>query len=150
MTFMVNRSYEKILIDSNILVYSMNTASSKCEQAKTFIKKTPLNFIPIIADQNIFETLRVITHPKFQKTLSSKKAITRFEKVISSFIRIFPSVETKKVALNFIKQKNLSSNKIFDAYLVATMISNGIRVIATDNVKDFKVYEQIKVINPFK
>lgn len=47
------------------------------------------------------------------------------------------------------KKYGLEGDEIFDAYLVATEISNGIRYIITDNEADFKKYKPIAVLNPF-
>ena len=39
---------------------------------------------------------------------------------------------------------------VFDAYLAATALCNGVETIATDNVRDFSKFSEIKVINPFE
>jgi predicted nucleic acid-binding protein len=63
---------------------------------------------------------------------------------------ITPTPESIFLVREFIDKHNLKGNKIFDAYLVATAMSNNIFSIATDNVRDFSIYKEIKVINPFQ
>lgn len=136
-----------ILIDSNILVYSINVSSPKHKKAQNFLKKNIGKFV--VAHQNIFESLRVLTHPKFTSPMKPHDAIKAVERILKAGEVVSPDYKTYQVALELIKKYNLAADKIFDAYLAATCISSNIDTIATDNVKDFKVFPQIQVINPF-
>ena len=102
-----------------------------------------------IAHQNIFETLRVLTHPKFPNPMSTNDAIKSLENILSVCTIISPDYKTHRIALELIDKYHIKSDQIFDAYLVGTAISNGIDVVVTDNVKDLQVFREIKVINPF-
>lgn len=137
-----------MLIDSNILIYAINTASPKHKQAQRFLQENSTKLV--VAQQNILETLRVLTHPKFPKPMRLKDAVGVLESIISVARIIYPGDETYYVLLELIKKYNLGGDKIFDAYLAATALSNNINLIATDNIKDFKDIEEIKVVNPFK
>lgn len=138
-----------ILVDTNVFVFASNKSSSKHKAALQFIKTSP-NIC--LAHQNIVETLRVVTHPKYLRPQS----IERASKQIQSFIDqasvkiISPKNDTLQIFLKLMQVYKPKGNAIFDSYLVATMLSNNIKQIATDNDKDFKKYKQIKVINPFK
>ena len=137
-----------MLIDSNILIYALNIKSDKHKAARHFLKQNYKNLY--IAQQNVLETLRVITHSKFPNVLLPIKAVDKIEKLAVGFNLITPKAETYLIALDLISKYKISGNRIFDAYLVATMLSNGITRIATDNVKDFAIYRGIEVVNPFK
>ena len=63
---------------------------------------------------------------------------------------VYPSDKTVYVATELVRKHNIKSNAVFDAYLVATMLSCGVDEIATDNERDIKLFEGIKVHNPFK
>ena len=66
---------------------------------------------------------------------------------------IYPTHETLDITLALIQKYNISGSEIFDAYLVATVMSNDCFVIATDNEKHLKKYTEFTeftVINPFK
>ncbi len=136
-----------MLIDSNILIYSINISSPKHKQAQNFLQKNTGNLE--VAHQNIFETLRVLTHPKFPSPMKINKAIEVVESILKSCRIISPDYRTHQIALQLIKKYKLSADEIFDAYLVATTLSNDINVIATDNIRDFKKISELKVINPF-
>jgi toxin-antitoxin system PIN domain toxin len=137
-----------ILVDSNVLVYAINNASPKHRAAQGFLQENIGNMA--IAHQNIFESLRVLTHPKFQNPMTSAAAIAAIN-AISNHCRIFaPDYETHEIALALIKKHGLAGNKIFDAYLTATALSTGITSIATDNTQDFMPFKEVSLINPFK
>ncbi|OGH16428.1 MAG: hypothetical protein A3C30_04525 [Candidatus Levybacteria bacterium RIFCSPHIGHO2_02_FULL_40_18] len=136
-----------MLIDSNILIYAINIASSKHKTAQKFIENTKENFA--IADQNIFETLRIITHPRFPKPMEPKAAVNVISQLVASFQIIIPNHKTQFLAFQLIDKFEISGIRVFDAYLVATALSNSIDTIATDNIRDFKKFAGIKIVNPF-
>lgn len=143
-----------MLIDSNILIYSLVTDSPKNKVAQDFlrsqVKKTTLEkSIPMIAHQNIFEVLRVITHTKFPSPFSSAQAIDSINAICSVAKIIYPTRETQALAIALIQKYNISGSEIFDAYLVATAIDNDCFEIATDNEKHLCKYSEITVFNPF-
>jgi len=92
-----------MLIDSNIIIYALNSDSVKSNPAQSFLTENALTLI--FAQQNTFE---------------------------------------------LIKKYNVSGTEIFDAYLVATALSNNILTIVTDNVKYLSKYKEITVLNPFQ
>jgi len=136
-----------ILVDSSIWIYALNPSSPKYDRARDFLTKN----IPqiVISQQNILETLRVLTHPKFQNKVTLEVAISATRVLTTAVMTIFPLDQALLKAIDLIKKYHLSSDQIFDAYLVATALSWGIDTIATDNTKDFSLMKEIKVINPF-
>ena len=135
-----------MLIDSNILIYAINIDSPKHKQAQQFLQESLGNLE--IAHQNVLETIRVLTHQKFSNPMKLKDALIAIQ-AISKFCRvIYPTQTTYYLALEFISKHKLVGNRIFDAYLAATALSNNIDIIATDNTSDFKKFNGIKIINP--
>ncbi len=136
-----------MIIDSNILVYSIDKFSPKHTKAQKFLKEN-LDILEV-AHQNIFETLRVITYPKLPRPMKVKDAIEAVERILKACRVVSPNWRTPGIAIELIKKYKLSSDLIFDAYLAATALSNGIYEIATDNIKDFQRFSEVKIINPF-
>lgn len=136
-----------MLIDTNILVYSVNLDSPKYKQAISFISENIGQLE--IAHQNILEAIRVLTHKKFSHPKRLKEALSATLSIVRSCSLISPNQNTLYLGLELIKKHKLSGNKIFDAYLTATALSNGINTIATDNTRDFKKFKEIKLLNPF-
>ncbi len=136
-----------MLTDTNILVYAINKNSPKHIRAKEFLEDNINNLT--VAHQNIIEAVKVLTQPKFIRPMKSKDAIEAILAIAENCQIIFPKSGTEFITLELIKKLNLVGNRIFDAYLAATALINGIDTIATDNVKDFSKITQIKVTNPF-
>lgn len=136
-----------MLIDSNILVYSINSSSPKHRRAQDFLQENLGELV--VAHQNIFESLRILTHPKFPNPMKIGDAMDAILNILKGCTVISPDYRTYRIALELIKKYKLSADKVFDAYLVATALGNGIDTIATDNTKDFKKIVEIKNINPF-
>lgn len=136
-----------MLIDSNILIYAINADSPKHKQAQQFLQVSLGNLE--IAHQNVLEAIRVLTHRKFSKPMRLKDALVAIQ-AISKFCRIIsPTQTTYYLSLELINERKLVGNRIFDAYLAATALSNGINIIATDNSSDFKKFSGIDIVNPF-
>ena len=135
-----------MLIDSNILVYSINISSPKHKSAQNFLLEN-LGKLEV-AHQNIFETIRVLTHPKFPKPMKISETIETIEGILKGCRIISPDYRTHRITLELIKKYQITSDQVFDAYLAATALANGIDTIATDNIRDFKKFG-IKLINPF-
>lgn len=136
-----------MLVDSNILIYAINAASPKHNKAQSFLKEN-LGSLEI-SHQNVLETIRVLTHQKFSKPMNLNMALTAIYAIAKSCRIISPTQATYYLTLELISKYKLAGNRIFDAYLAATTLSNGIDTIATDNVKDFKKLTEITVLNPF-
>lgn len=136
-----------MIIDSNILIYAINADSPKNKKAQEFLTEH-LNYLEI-AHQNILETIRVLTHQKFSKPMELKTALAAIQAITRSCRIISPTQTTYYLWLELINKHKLKGNRIFDAYLTATALSNNIDVIATDNIKDFKKFTELKIINPF-
>jgi predicted nucleic acid-binding protein len=136
-----------MLIDSNILIYSINSISPNHKNAKKFIQDN-LNIIEI-AHQNILETVKVLTHKKHPNPMTAQQALRSVLAISNNCMVISPNRNTHHFAIEIIKDYKLTGVRIFDGYLAATALSNGIFTIATDNTRDFKKFKELKIINPF-
>jgi len=136
-----------ILADSNILIYAINEDSDKNKKAQTFLQKNAGRIV--VAHQNILETIRILIHKSSVHPVPVEEAIDLVNRILAAVEIISPTEETFYIFRELIEQSKTSSSRIFDVYLAATCLSNGITEIATDNVKDFKIFPQIKVINLF-
>ncbi len=140
-------STKSILIDSNIIVYALNLGSPKHAPAQAFLLANVGRLV--LAQQNICESFRVLTHPKFPNPMSPLQAIKAIDAIAEVSQVITPDETTHHLAFALVQKHKLSGDKIFDAYLAATAISAGVSIIATDNTKDFAALEHITLLNPF-
>ena len=136
-----------ILLDSNVIVYALNNSSPTHAKSQEFIRENVKNLC--LSHQNILESIRVLTHPKFSSPMSPRKANEAVWEIAGALKLITPNQEALFLVRELINKYNLKGNKIFDAYLVATAMANEIFSIATDNIKDIQVFEEINPVNPF-
>lgn len=94
--------------------------------------------------------MRVLTHQKFANPMVSSKALEAVWNIAEALRIVAPNIETIALVKELIRKYKITSNRIFDAYLVATALTNDINIIASDNTRDFKNYEEIKILNPFE
>ena len=136
-----------MILDSNIIIYSINISSPKHKEAQKFIQNYRSELF--VAHQNVFESLRVLTHKKFPSPMKSISAIKSVFQITKALRIVSPNYESYYLSLELIRKYDLKSDQVFDAYLVGTALSNDINTIATDNEKDFKVIKEINIFNPF-
>lgn len=146
-------SDDVVLFDTNILVYSYDVNSPNHKIAKELRDAVVEGELKAaIAPQNLLEFYSTMTSTaKNENPVSPKEAVLEIKKFfISPFELIVPLGNELMLVLHLIQDKNIISRKIFDVYLVATMLSNGIRTIYTANERDFASFSEIKAVNPFK
>ena len=125
----------KYLVDTNILVYSLNSNAPQYTRAKELLEagfRDGVGFV--VAHQNLMEFLAVLTRAY---KIEVGQAMGDVEKFISCFEVIFPLSTT----LGCFSELMTGSGKgvyPFDVYLAATMLDNGVERIITANAKDFQ------------
>ncbi|MBI2495263.1 MAG: PIN domain-containing protein [Candidatus Omnitrophica bacterium] len=141
-----------ILFDANILVYAHAKDSPFHEIARHLRDQAVQGVIQAcVSPQVLCEFFSVITDDRLAKhALTPAEAAKELETYwhASQFRKILPGETTMARLLRLLEQFPLKRGKIFDAFLVATMLDNGVRTIYTQNVKDFERYQELQVINP--
>ena len=136
----------RVLIDTNILIYSIENSDRGqrvIDLLEDLQKKGAHLFV---STQNILEFERVVTHQNFSRKFSFNE-VEKIEKLwLSNFTLVGEDLRVWEVFQNLKKIYKIKGNKIFDLWIVSTMQVNGIDTVITDNVKDFIVYKEIKVI----
>lgn len=141
---------EPVLLDSNVLIYTQDQNFPLFDISTKLVKKVIKGELKgVLAQQNLLEFYSVVTSPKrVIKPISPKEAfelVKMYED--SEFKIIFPDKETITTLSKLCKKIPQKGGKIYDAYLVATMLSNGISTVITANVRDFKGFPDIQVID---
>lgn len=142
-----------VLFDSNILIWAHDTESPHHRKAKELVEAALTKKInACLAHQNLLEFLSIVTNPK---RLSQTLSLTKTLKIVGNYLRYFNIISPQEATLNLvlmsIRDFKMRKAKVFDAYLVATMLTNNIATIYTANDKDFKKFaDKIKIVNPFR
>ena len=100
-----------------------------------------------ITNQNLSEFARVLVEKYNQHPNEVKKEIHKF--IFQSQFIIIDSWHSNELLLALDLQHKFKIH-FWDAKLAATMISNNIKKIYTENTKDFDKIKGIKAINPFE
>lgn len=142
-----------VLFDSNILVYAHNLNSPFYQKAKELHEKVVFGGLAAaVSVQNLLEFYSIITDSKriekvVEPQIAQKHCLAYLE---AGFQIIYPKAGDFEMVTKLVSRTKIKGRKIFDVYLVATMLSNGIKTIYTANERDFEMFGQIKVVNPFK
>jgi predicted nucleic acid-binding protein len=137
----------KYFVDTNVLLY----ATFKNLGYYDIANKTLMQYSNLyISKQVIYEFINISLNRKILKSVNADKvneylnAFTTFTNLIDdaplSLDEIFYHINTFKIY----------GRRIFDLKIYLDMKSNKISKIITRNEKDFKLYEDIEIINPFE
>ena len=133
-----------MLIDSNLLIYSLNTNSPKVGVAREFLSRNRAKLV--FSQQTIYETLRVVTHRVFPNPMGVTQALDLIDGVVGESRIVCQNERTWLYVTMLLGKYEIRGSEIFDTVLVATALSNGVGQIVTDNVKHLGKYEEIEVV----
>jgi len=142
----------KILLDTNILVHSYNKGSRYQKRAGDVVRRAIRGEIEAyIAPQILYEFFAVVTNPKkVEYPLSCDEAVDICLDLweCREIEKLNPTPVTPKKVFELVKEFKLSKGGIFDCVLVVTAKENGVEMIYTENIDDFKAYNFLKASNP--
>lgn len=139
------------LIDTNILIYAHDKDSPFFNAAYSFLKSHVINHSICFAAQNFLEAYRIWTQ-KLEKPLTEKQAwkILDYYKKDCDVPVLYFSDRAYALLKNLSNLYKIHGVHIFDCQLVATMLSYDVTRLYTANAKDFRMYSEITVMNPFE
>ena len=141
------------LLDTNILVYATDAESPFHRRAKEIRDCAERGEMKVcLALQVLTEFYSTVTNLKNRAPLSPKEAKEEVERYLESrnFLKICIRTTTIEKMVELAENHKIKGQNIYDVQLVATMLDNGVKEIYTANDKDFKEFEEIEVVNPFK
>jgi predicted nucleic acid-binding protein len=132
---------DKIFLDTNILVYAIN---SETELKKMAIAKEILLKNAFISPQVIFEWINV-SRKKF------KTPQYKFLDILASLLEICEVLDENKfvieIALSLLEKYNLQP---FDAKIIATALYHNCTILYSEDMQNGLIIENsLKIINPF-
>ena len=140
----------KFLVDTNILVYALDRTSPFYPIARQILEECIQGSRQgIIAQQNLVECANVLFRD-LKKEHSEIMLNLNTIALRCNLIIITPLPTTYFTFLNLCYTLKQRKREMFDVFLSATMLDNGITHIITVNEKDFTGIKGISVYNPFK
>lgn len=137
---MLDRKHmNKILVDTNILVYAIDEDSKFHTISKKLIQNNNYNLFT--TSKNFSEFLVVLTRG-IDVTVTTEEALIIFENLMAYFTILYPNeasiIKFKELLLKY-KPKGL---KIHDFEIISIALQNGIKKVATKNKDDFKAIKK--------
>jgi predicted nucleic acid-binding protein len=124
------------LLDTNVLVYSLDRTSAYFVQAAQVLEHcTNGQITGYLSQQILLELLHVLTRYQRVPLADALHDVTAFADHPRLPI-VGPSTYTYKECLRL--ARSASNVDVFDLYLVATMIDAGITTLVTANTRDFR------------
>ncbi len=141
-----------ILVDSNVLIYAHDKASPKRAAARQIIHDALTGTRDIcITLQNLVEFYNVITNPRRVSQPLSALAAMRCLRLYwrsSRITKLYPAATTMGRLLQLVVTTGVTGADVFDAFLAATVLENGVTEVYTENVTDLARFG-MTAINPF-
>jgi len=140
----------KILIDTNILLYAIDSQSKFYQSSFNLFQKIEGGeFDACISERSLYEMAAVLTSPAFSSKVNMDQIKEYLQYLTSELFTILytnPQITatTWRLFLNLPSRKN----RIYDLVLASTAIENEVEIIYTKNVKDFEDVKEIKIIDP--
>lgn len=135
----------KIGIDTNILIYALDKESDFYQLALFFLNS--LQGLGVVCWQNLTEFYAIVTDSRrIRNNLTPQIAIREIETLINkySLTVIGPNIKTKEIGFRLLRTKDVSGQLVHDVFLAATLLSNGINTLITENTKDFLHIQSLK------
>jgi len=143
---------EIALLDANVIVYAADTSSPFHKDSKKIRDNALLgNLETCICPQVLMEFFAILTDAKRVKNpRAPEDVIAEMEKYLSSknIVMIYPKRDTLPKTIELLGKYKLKRQTVFDAQLVATMLSNSVTRIYTYNQDDFLKFEEVEVLTP--
>jgi predicted nucleic acid-binding protein len=143
-------------IDTNLLVYAHNTASTFHRQAAAFLERVMNdrdeagNLSVCIPAQVLMEFVHVVTWQRLENPLSLSEALLVVEDYVDTGITIIYQRQTQLRTFLDLLSATTTRKKVFDVALAATLQDNGVSGLYTANIADFQEFDFLEVTNPLE
>lgn len=139
-----------MIVDTNILLYAVDSASPHNECASTWLVDA-LNGDERIGFpwQSLIGFLRISTHPRiWENPLSSEEAHSYVDAWLATAPAWIPAPDghTFNIYRRLTKKHSVTANIVPDAQLAATAIWLGVPIVSADT--DFARFPEVRWINP--
>jgi len=138
------------VLDTNVLVYAADEASEFHEASRVLRDREDVALA--ITPQILMEFYAIITDPRrVTSPRSAEEARGELAKYVHSphIVTLHPSSDVLTRVLSLLETyPQVTRQTIFDLFIVATMLGNGVNRIYTFNDPDFSLFTEIEVLRP--
>lgn len=130
----------KILLDTNVLIYSIDKDSKFFNKAQGLFSR---DFELFTTSKNLSEFLSVTT--RIPNPLSLKDALLVVDDFTKVMTILYPDAESFLIFRDLLKKYKPTGLRIHDYEILSISIANQVDTVATFNKKDFDVVKEIKL-----
>jgi predicted nucleic acid-binding protein len=134
-----------VLLDTNILMYSVDEDSVFNQRALAFLRRTDLTFVTTA--KNFSEFLASSTKGELPR-LTAQEAVETLDFFRQRYRVLFPTPTSFLELEALVTKYNIKGFRIHDAEIAAIGLANGVSTIATFNTDDFKNIGEITLLTP--
>jgi len=133
----------KILVDTNVLIYSINKDSEFYIKSQKLLLNERNQFYT--TSKNITEFLTVVTR-NYKGLLSFEEVLECVNNFVSFIEVVFPNDKSFSLFKKLMRKYKITGLKLHDLEIASISISNNITDIATFNEKDFNYLDEITLV----
>jgi predicted nucleic acid-binding protein len=138
------------VVDTNVLVYAADESSEFHEASRALRDHEDIALA--ITPQILMEFYAIITDPRrVTSPCSAEEARSELAKYIHAphIVTLHPPSDVLTRVLTLLEaHPQVTRQNIFDLFIVATMLGNGVNRIYTFNDQDFSLFTEIEVLRP--
>ncbi|MHB9012883.1 MAG: type II toxin-antitoxin system VapC family toxin [Ignavibacteriaceae bacterium] len=132
----------RILLDTNLLIYSIDKDSKYFEKANSFFSDPKHELFT--TSKNLSEFLAVMTRlPK--APISLEDALMVIEDFKGSLTVLYPTEKSYSIFLNLLQKYRPAGLQIHDFEIISIGLANSINKVATFNKKDFEKVRELEI-----
>jgi len=138
----------KILIDTNILIYAIDADSRFHRKSAEII--TASNISLFTTAKNISEFLVVLTRADSLK-IGTEEALDVLSNLLANMDVLYPNERSTEIFYKLLREYHPSGLRIHDFEIISIGLAHGISQIITQNISDFKAIKEIRAtaVNEF-
>lgn len=136
---------KEVLLDTNILMYSVDEESLFHQRSMAFLKRTDLTFVT--TSKNFSEFLASSTKGE-QPRLTAQQAVETLDFFRQRYRVLFPNSLSFLELETMVTKYNIKGFRVHDAEIAAIGLTHGINTLATFNTDDFKTIQEITLLTP--
>jgi predicted nucleic acid-binding protein len=131
---------EKFILDTNIIIYSLDRNSKYYNFSKELIDQ---NKDIYLTAKSISEFVSVLSKMNLYNIIESE-----LQNLIENFTILYPNKLSSLIFVDLVNKYKPIGNRVFDIEIISIMQAHSINKIATINIKDFQDIDGIEIIQP--
>lgn len=142
-------------VDANVLIYSAIESMPEHARVLSFFERRILTgeLKCAVTFPVLLEFVHITTDSRrFKSPLTLEESIAFAEQYwnASNWRQLLPHAGTGTRAFGLMKRHRLGRNRLLDTYFAATLLDNEVTALITCDASDFKVFGELKLIDPLK